>query len=204
MSTKLWNIDIYSISMLCKFPCLKPTSELIYSCLDPRNRLKLPGGHPNIKMPSYQYRDPHVKDETVSPTVLSLTWESPYLRKTVFILRRGPEIWNPLPSGWISKILVMTIVNLILNPRQKSRCPALCAVVSLFYTLWYKYVSAWLNWSKWKYELKHKVDSLLNRLLSLNAICTVMESFPRQGCYADCVTFRQQKNRLILSWIWPW
>ena len=34
--------------------------------------------------------DSHVKDKTVSPTVLSLTWESPYLGKTVFILRRGP------------------------------------------------------------------------------------------------------------------
>ena len=41
-------------------------------------------------MSSYQYRDSHVKDKTVSPTVLSLTWESPYLGKTVFILRRGP------------------------------------------------------------------------------------------------------------------
>ena len=50
------------------------------------------GGHLNIKMLSYQYRDSHVKDKTVSPTVLSLTWESPYLGKTVFILRRGP-VW---------------------------------------------------------------------------------------------------------------
>ena len=41
-------------------------------------------------MLSYQYRDSHVKDKTVSPAVLSLTWESPYLGKTVFILRRGP------------------------------------------------------------------------------------------------------------------
>ena len=44
-------------------------------------------GRLNIKMPSYQYR----KDKTVSPTVLSLTWESPYLGKTVFILRQGPS-----------------------------------------------------------------------------------------------------------------
>ena len=48
------------------------------------------GGRLNIKMSSYQYRDSHVKDKTVSPTVLSLTWESPYLGKMVFILRRGP------------------------------------------------------------------------------------------------------------------
>ena len=44
----------------------------------------------SIKMPSYQYRDSHVKDETVSATVLSLTLENPRLGKTVFILRRGP------------------------------------------------------------------------------------------------------------------
>ena len=31
-------------------------------------------GRLNIKMPSYQFRDSHVKDKTVSPTVLSLTW----------------------------------------------------------------------------------------------------------------------------------
>ena len=30
----------------------------------------------------------------VSPTVLSLTWESPYLGKTVFIFRRGPGVLN--------------------------------------------------------------------------------------------------------------
>ena len=43
-------------------------------------------------MLSYQYSDSHVKDKTVSPTVLSLTWESPYLGKTVFILRQGPGL----------------------------------------------------------------------------------------------------------------
>ena len=56
------------------------------TCLHPWQ----PGARLNIKMPSFQYRDYHVKDKTVSPTVLSLTWESPYLGKTVFILRRGP------------------------------------------------------------------------------------------------------------------
>ena len=48
-------------------------------------------GRLNIRMPSYQYNGHHAKDRTVSPTVLSLTWESPYLGKTVFILRRGPD-----------------------------------------------------------------------------------------------------------------
>ena len=59
--------------------------------IDIKNRQKTSsGGRLNIKMPSYQYRDSHVKDKTVSPTVLSLTWESPYLGKMVFILRQGP------------------------------------------------------------------------------------------------------------------
>ena len=31
-----------------------------------------------------------LKDKMVSPTVLSFTWESPYLGKTVLILRQGP------------------------------------------------------------------------------------------------------------------
>ena len=42
-----------------------------------------PGDRLNIKMSSYQYRDSRVKDKTVSPTVLSLTWESPYLEKAI-------------------------------------------------------------------------------------------------------------------------
>ena len=48
-----------------------------------------PGDRLNIEMLSYRCRDSNVKDKTVSPTVLSLTWESPYLGKTVFIMRRG-------------------------------------------------------------------------------------------------------------------
>ena len=50
------------------------------------------GGRLNINMSSYQYRDSHFKDRTVSQTVLSLTLESPHLGKTVFILRRGPGL----------------------------------------------------------------------------------------------------------------
>ena len=34
----------------------------------------------NIKMPSYRYRNPRVKDKTYGlATVLSLTWEFPYI-----------------------------------------------------------------------------------------------------------------------------
>ena len=54
------------------------------------NLFHIPVGRLNIKMSFCQYRDPHVKD-----TVLSLTWESPYLGKTFFVLRRGPgPLWG--------------------------------------------------------------------------------------------------------------
>ena len=64
-----------------------------------------PGGHLNIKMLCYQYRDSHVKYKTVSPTVLSLTRESPYLGKMVFILRRGQIylLFNFVEAGGITK-----------------------------------------------------------------------------------------------------
>ena len=45
-------------------------------------------GRVNIKMSSYQYRDPHVNDET-SHDRLNFNMGIPYLGKTVFILRRG-------------------------------------------------------------------------------------------------------------------
>ena len=72
--------------------------------MQPINSTSDPGGHLNIKMPSYQYRDSHVKDKTVSPTVLSLTWESPYLGKTVFILRRGAQ--GSTTDGPVDNLLV--------------------------------------------------------------------------------------------------
>ena len=56
-----------------------------------------PGGRLNIKM-SFHYRDPHVKDN-----VLSLTWESPYLGKTIFVLKRGPAI----PADYILEVVVI-------------------------------------------------------------------------------------------------
>ena len=41
---------------------------------------KVAKGRLNIKMPSYEYRDSHVKDRTVSSTVLSLTFQFRWLR----------------------------------------------------------------------------------------------------------------------------
>ena len=104
-----WNLVPRPISILCS-----PGSHMHmmifieplpgYSDFMPL-RLKvtnlISGGRLNIKISSYQYRDSHVKDKTVSPTVLPLTWESPYLGKTVFKMRRGPayQYWSQLSTG---------------------------------------------------------------------------------------------------------
>ena len=60
-------------------------------------------------------RDSHVKDKMVSPTVLSLTWESPYLEKTVFILIQGPGFWcccHQQPGYWPGR-MEMSVVLMI-------------------------------------------------------------------------------------------
>ena len=51
-----------------------------------------PRGHLNIKMSSYQCRDPHVKDKTVAKSCDHLIFNMgiPTPRNTVFILRQGP------------------------------------------------------------------------------------------------------------------
>ena len=66
-----------------------------FCCQHAYSSVKYPGGRLNKKDGLTRYGNSNVKDKTVSPTVLSLTWESPYLGKTVFILRRGPD------SSWI-------------------------------------------------------------------------------------------------------
>ena len=43
-------------------------------------------------MPSYQHRDPHVKDKTVSRPSYIFNKESPKLLNTVFILGQGPDL----------------------------------------------------------------------------------------------------------------
>ena len=62
------------------------------------------GGRLNIKKSSYQYRDSHVEDKTVSPTVLSLTWESPYPGKTVFIFLDGALVLSNTMKQHITNI----------------------------------------------------------------------------------------------------
>ena len=96
-----------------------------------------PGDHLNVKMPSYQYRDSHVKDKTVSPTVLSLTWESLYLGKTAFILRQAPgslhrqdHYSDVIMSLMASPITSLTIVYSTRRRSQKTsklRVTGLCA-----------------------------------------------------------------------------
>ena len=82
-------------------------------------------------MLSYHYRDSHVKDKTVSPTVLSLTWESSYLGKTVFILNRDPGSLPALTSSsWsLSLSSAAAAAGLVMcgmssEPRREHTCTA--------------------------------------------------------------------------------
>ena len=69
-------------------------------------------------MSSCLYRDPHVKDNA---TVLSLPWESPYLRKMIFILRWGPGFlctislvrWRPSRAAAPSNLAPNNMANSI-------------------------------------------------------------------------------------------
>ena len=59
-------------------------------------------------MPSYQYRDSHVKDKTVSPTVLSLTLESLYIGQN----QQTSDVSQPwMSSGHIVIIIELTGIN---------------------------------------------------------------------------------------------
>ena len=81
------------------------------------------GGRLNINMSSYQYRDPHA-------TVLYLTWDSPFLGKTIFILRRGPGRHHIsshvkcLPAAALEYIQVrwISIILMVISSITSSRC----------------------------------------------------------------------------------
>ena len=70
-----------------------------------KSRASLAGDRLNITIPSYQYRDPYVKDKTVSPTILSLTRESPHMELLItFCCLPGQDLHNiyNLPVIWDS------------------------------------------------------------------------------------------------------
>ena len=89
-----WNCHL-RLSSFCTAKLITNIPEISIREVTQQN----PGPWFNIKMSSYQYRDSRVKDKTVSPTVLSLTWESPYLGKTVFTLNRGPRRIQSIPGN---------------------------------------------------------------------------------------------------------
>ena len=95
-------------------------------------------------MPSYQYRDSHVKDKTVSRTVLSLTWESLNLKKTVFILRWGHGSRNEVHiQSWRD-------YNCLCNTLT---CNAWCpwsAIFSIQITLWNALTNKPMGYSGYK------------------------------------------------------
>ena len=73
------------------------------SCLDGTSS----GGCLNIKMSSYQYRNYHVKDKTVSPTILSSTWESPYWERRSLYWNRAHGTSRRYQRAW--EYLISTV-----------------------------------------------------------------------------------------------
>ena len=79
--------------MKCVFVVFKSSGvshSLIFAVIRCTLLIRTRGSSQYKKMSSYQYRNHHVKDTTV----LFLTWEYPYLGKTGFILRQGPDRLN--------------------------------------------------------------------------------------------------------------
>ena len=73
-----------------------------------------PGDCLNIKMPSYQYRDPQVKDSFA--TILSLTWESPYMEIRSLYWNRAHKF---VASFFMQKWKWQTAKH---NPMEKENC----------------------------------------------------------------------------------
>ena len=83
------------------------------------------GGLLNIKMSSYQYRNPHVKDKTVSA----------YLGKAVFILRRDPDVLGNMTAN-----TPVQYENVSATPTKKSWIQMLIADTPIFkqlFRLWF-------------------------------------------------------------------
>ena len=72
---------------------------------------KYPGARLNVKMSSYQYRNSHYKDKTLSRPSFYLYNGNPIPEKTVFLLRRDPgddwRLTNLLWSVYYSKVVCL-------------------------------------------------------------------------------------------------
>ena len=95
-----------------------------------RNLCSISRGCFNIKMLSYQYRDPHDNVKTVS-TARSLTWEFPYIGNTIFKLTCTCIILCVIFSGWCSFLdtpgwhdnkLFLILISLVLVLSDKHLC----------------------------------------------------------------------------------
>ena len=104
------------------------------------NDYLLSGGRLNIKMLSYQYRDSHVKDKTVSPTVLSLTWESPYLGKTCLYIETGPWPLSYLWHAFTKKNKFIHVLSLSAgsssDPYSACHCSDACTCICNIWLYW--------------------------------------------------------------------
>ena len=89
------------------------------------------GGRLNIKMSSYQYRDPMLKIRRFRDRLIFNTW-IPYLEKTVFILRQGPGV-------------AFFSLTRPLAPQQAGYTTA--QVRTIFPSTWRALPSYWVPWS---------------------------------------------------------
>ena len=75
-----------------------------------KSRASRAGDRLNIKISSYQYRDSYVKDKTVSPTILSWTWQSPCMELLI--------TFCCLPGQDLDNTYNLPVICDGLNPRQ--------------------------------------------------------------------------------------
>ena len=81
-----WSHD--SLIFIIEIPITRKTVSILTQSL---------GGRLNIKMLSFQYNDPQYRDLT---TVLSLTWESPFLERRSLYWEGAKAVYNHAGCTW--------------------------------------------------------------------------------------------------------
>ena len=116
-------------------------------------------------------------------TVLSLTWESAYLGKTVFILKRGPGL-NKLNSTSTTKVLITLKLQR-------------CFIGPLFWDHvidWSCYVK--LRHQRWK---KNNYTTEINEPISSSKLLQMMQKFSVQWCYMSNMASQIASNSTVVQ-----
>ena len=116
----LWSSPYHAGILLTEYFLYYP-SQLCFSLQNDKTGLPHPGGHLNIKMSSYQYTDPHVKDKTVSrPSYLyhgnHHTWE----RRSLYW--DGAQISQSLEALILSCLVALKFDSAVESLLSKRAC----------------------------------------------------------------------------------